>query len=358
MMQVSTTLKVLAGTKYRRPVGNRSPVRWLTGLAVLLAFSSQGALARLQFGKPFGRGKERTHSTDVLLQGWGERKRSWIGWKSEFYVLKTTGELEVYKSYNPDSLKQDFKLKGGNVSKGTKEDEFTLTVESDEELRLRFRQANHSGREGGFYEAAKWETAFRKFQNRKLFGQGERYTQKNAWINNGKTKKEFYELCGERNELKLNAFDSYVEYLESYIEEDVKPKQTWELSDEVELVDDTNLKVTLKNGESLHLRFSRPRCVECTGTGKVWNRFLLGRSTCDKCNGTGFRINNTIHQNLFKGVLIWQLAISGEADGESDSGINGEVAAAVVAAYEEAAREVTRRRRLLRLLTCEQRRRA
>merc|ERR1712096_261383 len=102
----------------------------LTGLAVLLALSAQGALARLQFGKPFGRGKERTHSTDVLLQGWGERKRTaWIGWKSEFYVLKTTGELEVYKSYNPDSLKQDFKLKGG------------------------------------FYEAAKWETAFRKFQN-------------------------------------------------------------------------------------------------------------------------------------------------------------------------------------------------
>merc|ERR1711964_708624 len=102
-----------------------------------------------------------------------------------------------------------------------------------------------------------------------------------------------------------------------------------------------DLKVTLKNGESLHLRFSRPRCAECTGTGKVWK--FPWKATCFKCTGTGFRINNTIHQNLFKGVLIWQAAISGEADGESGSGINDEVAA-VVAAYEEATREVTRRR--------------
>merc|ERR1711964_4985 len=164
---VSATLKVLAGTKYRRPVGNRSPVRWLTSLAVLLALSAQGAYAN---GSP-------------ILEGWGERYIKGVGlfasYTEEYYALYEDRQDRklTLRAYEQPSLTKPTKewlvdkvlprLEGFLGVGG--DDPWDLWVavtdldgKSSEEIKLRFVERNSffsketKHKNGDFHTAYEW----------------------------------------------------------------------------------------------------------------------------------------------------------------------------------------------------------
>jgi len=205
---VSATLKVLAGgTKYRRPVGNRSQV-WLTGLAVLLALSAQGAHALTHYAA----------RAQILKQGWGDRQTPNTSWynpgTTEYYVLRADGNFCVYKHRNAITGKP--KEAPTNLHHVTH-----IKVKGD----ILMFKANHSDVEIKFVNrktAEDWEFELRACQgqleyaaidNRLLNGRGERYVGflQGDWFNSGYAE-EYYVLSQKHGVAILRAYPSHAEY--------------------------------------------------------------------------------------------------------------------------------------------------